>query len=43
MNVIAVAIGIWTGPRSVITAFGSSETSFAFDVLTDETQPAMVN
>ena len=35
MMVIAVAIGMWIGPRSVVIAFVLGEASLGFDVLTD--------
>jgi hypothetical protein len=35
MIVIAVAIGMWIGPRSVVIAFVLGEAGLGFDVLTD--------
>ena len=35
MIVIAVAIGMWISPRSVVIAFVLGEAGLGFDVLTD--------
>jgi hypothetical protein len=35
MIVIAVAIGMWISPRSVVIAFVLGEADLGFDVLTD--------